>query len=127
MTVSLLQVRKLTQLVLLAHSINKVTRAHTLVVCLGELLSSAIKRTTEAGTDCEQTSNKGGDQILASTSCDDCVHGTRHGRTVIGSQHEHHLQELASVVGQSAPEPQQGHDTTNSDLLLEHVRDWRPA
>lgn len=42
---------------------------------------------------------------------------------MISSQHEHHLEEAAGVVGQTAAEPKQGHDTTDTDLLSEHVRD----
>ncbi len=54
---------------------------------------------------------------------DDGVHGARHGRAVVGREHEHHLEELGGVVGQAAAEPQQRHDAADADVLAEHVRD----
>ena len=114
---------ELTELILLPHGVDEVTWAHTLVVGLGELLSSAVKSTTESGADCKETRHKSRDQVLSSTGGDDGVHSTRHGGTVIGSKHEHHFQELAGVVGQPAAEPQERHDTTDTDLLFEHIRD----
>jgi len=42
---------------------------------------------------------------------------------VVGSEHEDHLQELAGVVGQSAAEPQQRHDTTDANVFPEDIRD----
>jgi hypothetical protein len=99
--------RILTELVLLSHGINEITRAETLVKGTCELLSGTVESTTKTGTNGEQTSNQGGDEILAGTGGDDCVHSTRHGRTVISSKHEHHFQKLAGVVWKSAAEPQE--------------------
>ena len=42
---------------------------------------------------------------------------------MISGKHEHHLQKLASVVGESATEPEQRHDAADSDLLFEDVGD----
>lgn len=113
----------LTQLVLLAHGVNEVTGAHALVEGLGELLSSAIQGTTETRTDGQETRDESADQVLAGTGGDDGVHGTRHGRTVVSSKHENHLQELAGVGREAAAEPQKRHDTTDTNVLTEDIRD----
>ena len=112
---------QLTELVLLAHGVNKVTGRETFVEGTGELLSSAVQGTTETRTDGQQTGDESRDEILASTGSDDSVHGTGHSGTVVSRKHEHHLQELASVVGKAATEPQQRHDTTDTDVLFEDV------
>jgi hypothetical protein len=114
---------KLTELVFLPHAVDEVTGRETLVVCAGELLSGTVKSTTETGTNGQETRNEGRDKILAGTSCDDGVHGTGHGGTVVGSKHEDHLEELGSVVGETAAEPQERHDTTDTDVVLEDVGD----
>lgn len=111
------------ELVLLAHAVDEVTGAEVLVESLSELLSGAVKGTTEAGTNGQQTRDEGADQVLAGTGGDDGVHGTRDSGTVVGSKHENHLQKLGGVVGQSAAEPQQRHDTTDTNLLLENIGD----
>lgn len=111
------------QLVLLAHDVDKVTGAEALVKGLGELLGSTVEGTTEARTDGQETRDESADQVLAGTGGNDGVHGTGHGGTVVGSEHENHLQELASVGGQAAAEPQQRHDTTDTNVLLEDVGD----
>lgn len=113
----------LTELVLLAHSVDELTRAETLVERLGEFLRGTVEGTTEARTNGQQTRDQSRDKILAGTSGDDGVHSTRNGRTVVGSQHEHHLQELASVSRETATEPQQRHDTADTDVLTEDIRD----
>ena len=112
---------KLTELVLLPHAVDEVARRETLVVCAGELLSSAVKGTTETGTNGQETRNEGRDKVLAGTGGDDGVHGTGHSGTVVGSKHEDHLEELGSVVGETAAEPQERHDTTDTDVVLEDV------
>lgn len=109
------------ELVGLAHAVNKLTGAQALVESLGELLSSAIKGTTESGANGQETRDKGTDKILTSTGSNDGVHGTRDGRTVIGSEHENHLEELGGVVGESSAEPKKRHDTTDTNILLENV------
>lgn len=117
----------LTELVLLPHGVNEVTWGETLVVSLGELLSGAIEGTTETRTNSEETGDKSRDQVLSGTGGNDGVHGTRDGRTVVSSKHENHLQELASVVWQSAAEPQERHDTTDTDVVPEDVGDWHTS
>lgn len=111
------------ELVLLPHGVNEVTGRKTLVVSTGELLSGAVKGTTEAGTDGQETRDESRDQVLAGTGGDDGVHGTGHGGTVVGSKHEDHLEELGSVVGKTAAEPKERHDTTNTNVVLEDVGD----
>ena len=111
------------QLVLLAHDVHEVTGAQPLVEGLGELLGGTVQRTTETRTNGQQTRDQGGDEVLAGTGGDDGVHGTRHGGTVVGSEHENHLEELASVAGQAAAEPQQRHNTANADVLPEDIGD----
>ena len=111
------------ELVLLAHGVDEVTWAQALVEGLGELLGGAVEGTTETGTDGQETSNEGADQVLTGTGGDDGVHGTGHGGTVVGSQHQNHLEELAGVAGQAAAEPEERHDTTNADILPEDIRD----
>lgn len=111
------------ELVLLAHGVDEITGRETLVVGLGELLSGTVEGTTETRTDGQKTGDERGNKILASTGGNDGVHGTRNGRTVIGSKHENHLKELAGEVGQTAAEPQKGHDTTDTDVLFEDIRD----
>lgn len=111
------------ELVLLAHGIDEVTGAETLVEGLGELLGGTVQRTTEAGTNGQETGDQSGDQVLTGTGSDDGVHSTGHGGTVVGSEHENHLQELAGVLGETTTEPQQGHDTADTDVLLEDIRD----
>lgn len=113
--------RRLTELVFLPHGVNEVTGRKALVVSAGELLSGAVKSTTETGADGQETRDESRDQVLAGTGGDDGVHGTRNGGTVIGSKHEHHLEELGGVVGQTAAEPKKRHDTTNTDVVLEDV------
>lgn len=112
---------KLTELVLLPHGVDEVTGRETLVVCAGELLSGAVKSTTETRTNGQETRNESRDEILAGTSGDDGVHGTGHSGTVVGSKHEDHLEELGSVVGKTAAEPKERHDTTDTDVVLEDV------
>jgi hypothetical protein len=54
------------------------------------------------------------------------IRGTRTrltGRSMVRGQLEDHLDEFASVRGQSSLEPEKGEDTSDSDLLLEDVRD----
>jgi hypothetical protein len=97
----------LTQLVLLPHGVDKVTRAETLVKGLAEFLSGTVERTTETRTNGQKTRDQGTNKILTSTSGNDGVHGTGHGWTVIGSQHEYHLKEAAGIVGETATEPEQ--------------------
>ena len=112
------------ELVLLPHGVDEVTWAETLVVGAGELLGGAVEGTTESRSDGEETGHEGGDEILAGTGGDDGVHGTGHGGAVVGSQHENHLEELAPVVWETATEPEEGHDTADSDILSEDIRDW---
>lgn len=112
---------RLTELVLLPHGVDEVTGRETLVVGAGELVSGAVEGTTETRTDGQETGDESGDQVLAGTGGDDGVHGTGHGRTVVGSEHEDHLEELGGVVGQTAAEPQERHDTTDTDVVLEDV------
>lgn len=111
------------ELVLLSHGVDKVTRAHALVKGLGELLSSTVQGTTETRTNGQQTGDESGDEVLAGTSGDDGVHGTRDSGTVVGSKHENHLQELAGVGREAAAEPQKRHDTTDTNVLLEDIGD----
>ena len=85
------EVKRLTEFVLLSHGVNKVTWAEALVESLGEFVSGAVKGTTESGSDGQETGHKGTDKILSCSGCDDGVHGTRHGGTVIGGEHENHL------------------------------------
>ena len=113
--------KRLTELVLLPHGVNEVTGRKTLVVGTGELLSGAVKSTTEAGTDGQETRDESRDQVLAGTGGNDGVHGTRHGGTVVGGKHEDHLEELGSVVGKTAAEPEERHDTTDTNVVLEDV------
>lgn len=112
-----------TQLVLLSHGVDKVTRAQALVKGLGELIGSTVKSTAETGTNGQQTRNQSADQVLTRTGGDDGVHGTRDSRTVVSSQHENHLKELACVARETAAEPQKRHDTTDTNVLLEDIRD----
>jgi hypothetical protein len=112
---------KLTELVLLPHGVDEVAGRKTLVVGTGELLSCTVEGTTETGANGQKTRDEGRDQVLAGTGGDDGVHGTRHGGTMVGGKHEDHLQELGSVVGQTAAEPQERHDTTDTDVVLEDV------
>merc|ERR1712000_156809 len=111
------------ELVGLTHAVDEFTRGQALVERLGELLSSTVKSTTETGANGQQTRDERRNQVLAGTGSDDGVHGTGHGGTVIGSEHEDHLQELGGVLGEPAAEPQERHDTTNANLLLEDVGD----
>jgi len=85
------------ELVGLAHAVDEVTGAETLVEGTGELLSGTVKGTTKSGANGQETRNEGADQVLTSTGSDNGVHGTRDGGTVIGSEHENHLEELGSV------------------------------
>lgn len=112
-----------TQLVLLSHAVDKVTRAETLVERLGELFSGTVQGTTEPGTNGQETGNKSTDQVLASTGGDDSVHGTRDGGAVVSCEHENHLQELAGVAGDTTTEPQERHDTANANVILEDIGD----
>jgi len=109
------------QLVLLAHDVHEVTGAQALVEGLGELLGGTVQRTTETRTNGQQTRDQGGDEVLARTSSDDGVHGTGDGGTVVSSEHENHLEELASVAREAAAEPQQRHYTANANVLLEDI------
>lgn len=115
------------ELVLLAHGVDKVTWGKTLVESLGELLSSSIKSSSEARSDGEETGDERGDKILAGTGGDDGVHGTGNGWTVIGGQHEDHLEELRSVVWETTTEPQERHNTTDSNIFLEDVGNWHTS
>lgn len=111
------------ELVRLAHAVDELSRAEVLVEGLGELLSGAVQGTTESRTNGQETRDQSADEILTSTSGDDGVHGTRHSRTVVGSEHENHLKELGGVVGESSAEPQKRHDTANANILLEDIGD----
>lgn len=111
------------ELIGLAHIIDKLTGAQTLVKSLGELVSGSVQRATKSRTNGEQTGNEGTDEVLSGTGGNDGVHGTRHGGTVIGSKHENHLKELGGVVGETTTEPQQSHDTTDTNILSEDVGD----
>ena len=115
------------ELVLLAHGVDKVTWGETLVESLGELLGSSIKSTSETGSDGEETGHERGDKILAGTGGDNGVHGTGNSWTVIGSQHEDHLEELGSVVWKTTTEPEEGHNTADSNIFLEDVRNWHTS
>ena len=42
---------------------------------------------------------------------------------MVSSQHENHLKELAGVARETAAEPQKRHDTTDTNVLLEDIRD----
>jgi hypothetical protein len=109
------------ELVSLTHAVDEVTRAQALVESAGELISGTIEGTTESRTNGQETRDESTDQVLASASGDNGVHGTRHGRTVVSSQHENHLEELGGVGRKAAAEPQQRHDTTDANILLENV------
>lgn len=111
------------QLVLLPHRVDEVAGAETLVEGLGELLGGTVEGSAEAGADGEETGDEGRDEVLAGTGGDDGVHGTGDGGAVVGSQHENHLEELARVVWETAAEPEEGHDTADSDVLFEDIRD----
>ena len=112
-----------TEFVLLPHGVDKVTRAQALVVGPGELLGGAVESAAEARTDGQQTGDERADEVLAGTGRDNGVHGAGNGRTVVGGQHENHLQEAAGIVGQAATEPKERHDAADADVLLEDVGD----
>lgn len=111
------------ELVRLAHAVDELTGAEALVKGLGELLGGTVKGTAETRTDGEETRDESADQVLTGTGGDDGVHGTRHGGAVVSGKHEDHLQELGGVWWEAAAEPQQRHDTTDTDIFPEHVRD----
>ena len=111
------------ELVGLAHRVNKLSGGEAGLLSAGELASSIVKGTTETATDGEKTRDQGRDQVLAGTGGDDTVHRTGHGGSVVGSELEDHLDELAGVWGQASLEPKERDDTTDTDLLLEDVGD----
>lgn len=115
---------ELTELVLLSHGVDKISWGETLVKGVGELGSGTVQSTTETLTDGQKTSNERRNEILSGSGGNDGVHGTGHSWSVIGSQHENHLQELGGVFWKTSAEPQKRHDTTDTNILLEDVGDW---
>jgi hypothetical protein len=83
-----------TEFVLLPSLVDELTRSQTSITSVGEHGSSLVEGTTESATNGQKTRGQRRDEVLASTSGDDGVHGTRHGGTVVGSEHKHHLDEL---------------------------------
>lgn len=56
----------------------------------------------EVSYDGEKAGGEAGDEVLASSSTDDGVVGTRNSRAVISSHHKAHLNELAGIPRQPA-------------------------
>jgi hypothetical protein len=111
------------ELVSLAHRVDELTGGEASLVSASELSSGTIKGTTEAVTDGKETSNEGRNEVLSGTSGDDGVHRSRNGGSVVGGELENHLEELGGVGGKATLEPEEGDDTSDSDLLREDVRD----
>lgn len=130
----------LTELVSPPRLIDKLSWCKTSIVGTREHGSGLVKGTTEAGTDGQETRCEGRDEIFACARSDDGVHCTRDGGAVIGSQHEDHLNELGGIRRKTCAnhnqqhknkeiiffsltslEPQQTDNTTNTDILFEHI------
>jgi len=136
------------ELVRLPHRVDELPRSETSFESTGEFGSGTVESSSESVTDSEETGNERRNEVLSSTSSDDGVHGTRDGRSlderarnqsqrkkrrrlsrermetnVISGKHENHFEELASVIGKTTLEPKKGNDTSDTDVLLEDVRD----
>jgi len=71
--------------------LDKLVRRQSLVVAHGELVCCAVECATKAVADGEQAGAERRDQVLARTRRHDRVVGARHGWSVVGCEHEHHL------------------------------------
>ena len=74
-----------TELVLLPGLVDELTRSQTSVTRVGEHGSGLVEGTTESTTVDQEPRGQRRDEVLASTSGDDGVHGTRPGGTVVGT------------------------------------------
>jgi hypothetical protein len=111
------------ELVGLSHRVDEFSRGHAGLETTGHLGGGTVKGTSKSVTDGQETGTERRDEVLAGTGGDDGVHGTRNGGTVVGGQLQDHLDELAGIVGQTTLEPQERDDSSETDLLLEDVRD----
>ena len=131
------------QFALLAHSVDKLHRMLAGVVSLAELAGGSVQSSTETITlemncfqhsnrlerlyrweaanrnpkttyDRQQTRDERGDQIFSSSGANDRVVSAGNGRSVVGRHHQAHFDELARVRRQSALEPQQRDDASDS-------------
>jgi hypothetical protein len=110
------------ELVLLPHRVDEITGRQPLVESTGELSGGSVQSSSESLSDGQKSRDQRGDQVLSSTGGNDGVHSSGNSGTVISSQHKDHLQELARVRGKTTTEPKQRHDTSDSNVLFEDVR-----
>ena len=64
-----------TELVLLPARVNELARGEASVASVGEHARRLVEGTAKARTDRKQTRCKGGNEVLARTGRNDCVHG----------------------------------------------------
>mmetsp|Transcript_117758 Transcript_117758/g.377784 ORF Transcript_117758/g.377784 Transcript_117758/m.377784 type:complete len:469 (-) Transcript_117758:1060-2466(-) len=115
------------ELVRLLHILDEVLGANAAVEGLAEHLRGIVQGATEAGADCQQATAEGGDQVLARARGHDGVVRAADRGSVVGSDHEDHLDELRAGRGQLAAEPQQGQHASDAHLLREDVGDGDAA
>ena len=85
------------ELVRLAHRVDELAWGESEVLGARELGGCAVERASEAVTDREESGDKRRDEVLAGTGRDDGRHRAGDGRSVVGREHEHHLEELCWV------------------------------
>merc|ERR1719192_694022 len=104
-----------------------VSGAQARVEGLSELGGCPVQSSTKPVADGEKAGHEGADQVLASPGTHDGVVSAGHRRSVVGRDHQTHLQELAGVGRQPSLEPQQGEDAPDAHVLSEDLGDRDPG
>mmetsp|Transcript_20731 Transcript_20731/g.41867 ORF Transcript_20731/g.41867 Transcript_20731/m.41867 type:complete len:479 (+) Transcript_20731:100-1536(+) len=115
------------QLLLFPHRSNKFLRKQSGIMSPGELACCIVESTPETRADGQQTGAKRRYEILASPSSNDGVVRTRHGRPVIGGNHEDHFNELGEVRRELPTEPKKTQHASESNVLFKNLREFHAS
>eukprot|EP00052_Salpingoeca_macrocollata_P018756 m.154460 g.154460 ORF g.154460 m.154460 type:complete len:427 (-) comp20789_c0_seq1:2231-3511(-) len=107
--------------------VDKVAGGHATVVSFGKHACCSIQSTAKAITNGEQPGAERRHQIFSRARSHNGVVRARHGWPVVGCDHQAHFDEFAGIGRQAALEPEQADDASDSNVVLENIRDGHAA
>mmetsp|Transcript_70290 Transcript_70290/g.147151 ORF Transcript_70290/g.147151 Transcript_70290/m.147151 type:complete len:242 (+) Transcript_70290:138-863(+) len=111
------------ELVGLLHLVDEVLGAHSTVQGMCEHSGGVVQGTSKPGANGEESAAERRDEVLAGSGCDDGVVRAAHGWSMVRSDHQDHLDELAASWRQLPAEPQQRQGATDAHVVLEDLAD----
>mmetsp|Transcript_83483 Transcript_83483/g.150615 ORF Transcript_83483/g.150615 Transcript_83483/m.150615 type:complete len:317 (+) Transcript_83483:664-1614(+) len=115
------------ELVALLHLLNPGSWVRTAVLGGREHQRGVVQSSAKARADGQEATAEGANQVLAGARRDNGVVGAAHRWAVVCCDLQDHLDELGAFPGQLTPEPEQGEDTSDAQVLLEDLADGEAA